>query len=231
MSSSLMCARGLMKASMPSTHAIPPWSINANSLTRAPRSTQNHNPAVCCMIPQGLGLDMPAGPVQANIPGPPLMVPTVKESHCEMFQKTKEKCCTELTSLSTVTSSASSIHQKALSAYPKCPQYGYYHSQGNCPAHSKECYRCSGQSTLQLHAKEDPRDHSKEAQPSPLEMQAHHPSEDIISLAAGTRLATCPLLQLLAECLPTAAHTAPTILTTDVTRDPPPSTTTRTILR
>ena len=65
------------------------------------------------------------------------------ESHCEKLQKAKENCHAELTSLSAVTSSASCIHQDALSAYPKCPQCCYYHSPGNCPACGKECYRCS----------------------------------------------------------------------------------------
>ena len=63
------------------------------------------------------------------------------ESLSEMFQKTKEKGCLELTSLTAVTSSASSIHQDAPSAYPQCHQCGYYHSSSNCPAHGQECCR------------------------------------------------------------------------------------------
>ena len=57
-------------------------------------------------------------------------------SCCKMFQKAKEKGYAELTSLSAVTSSASSIHQDALSASPRCPQCSYYHSPDNCPSHS-----------------------------------------------------------------------------------------------
>ena len=68
--------------------------------------------------------------------------------------------------------------------------------------------------------------YTKEAEPTPLAMQAHHPNDDATSPAAGARLATPPdaLPTSTAECLPTA----PTILTTTgITRDLHPSATTR----
>ena len=66
----------------------------------------------------------------------------------KMFQKAKEKGHAELTSLSTATSSASSIHKDALLAYLKCPQCGYCHSPSNCLAHGQECNKCGGQNHI-----------------------------------------------------------------------------------
>ena len=111
------------------------------------------------------------------------------ESHCEMFQKAKEKGHAELTSLSAVTSSASSVYQDALSAYPKCLQCGYYHSPSNGQPATRGATDVAVKTTSQPCAKEDPRDHPKEAEPSLPEMQAHLPGEDATP-AASTSLTT-----------------------------------------
>ena len=60
--------------------------------------------------------------------------------------------------------------------------------------------------TSQPYARENPKDHPKEAEPSLPEMQAHHPNENTTSPAAGARLAAHPDHPPAdtAECLPTA---------------------------
>ena len=50
--------------------------------------------------------------------------PCIK-SWCGQYQKAEEKGQAHVTSLSLVTSSASSIHQDALTAYPRCTKCGY----------------------------------------------------------------------------------------------------------
>ena len=199
MTSSQMCDRGPTKASMPSTCTSPPWSTNTNSPTKTPRG---HPKSWSC----GMQYDtLRPGTGYAS------------RTCCKMFQKAKKKGHAELTSLTTVTSSVSSsvssIHQDALSTYPKCSQCGYYHPPVNCPADVAAII------TLHPYAEQDPRDHPEEAKPSLLEMQAHHPDEDATSLAVGTRPATpsdsppTGTVEHLLAVPPTAVPAAPAILT------------------
>ena len=50
-----------------------------------------------------------------------------KKSWCEQFQKAKEKGWADLTTITVVTSSASSIHADSLTTYPHCNKCGYSH--------------------------------------------------------------------------------------------------------
>ena len=63
-------------------------------------------------------------------------------AYCQLLKsQCKEKDQADLTSLLALTSSASSIHQDALTTLPKCPKYGYSHPH-KCPAYGKECFNC-----------------------------------------------------------------------------------------
>ena len=83
-----------------------------------------------------------------------------------MFQKAKEKGHEEFTFLSAMTSSASSIGQDALLAYPKCPQCNYYHSPGNCLANGRSAIDAVATTTSLPYAKEDCIDHPMVVEPS-----------------------------------------------------------------
>ena len=53
------------------------------------------------------------------------------ESHYEQYQKAKEKGQTDLTSITTTTSTALSIHADTLSTFPQCSKCGYSHPLAN----------------------------------------------------------------------------------------------------
>ena len=149
------------------------------------------------------------------------------ESCCEMFQKSKENDPTELTSLSTVNSSAFSLHQDSLLAYPTFCQCSYYQPPVTVQPIVRSATDVAVGTTSQPCSEEDPSNHPKEAEPSLPEMQAHHPSED----ATLESVATAPLnapptgaTGSLPTVLPTAIHTDSTIITMlDATGDPHPS--------
>ena len=127
-------ARGPMEASMPSTHASP------TLINQCKFSNQNTREMFKIMVLQHAvwyhdAWDWLCQQDQSQLTYQTLFLQCqFLEFHCELYQKAKEKGHAEFTSLSTVTSSA----------YPKCPQCGYYHSPGNCMMHGKECYRCHG---------------------------------------------------------------------------------------
>ena len=56
---------------------------------------------------------------------------------CKQYQKDKENGWAELTSLSTVTSLASSIHQDAIMTFPKCSNCGYSQHQASAQLMTK----------------------------------------------------------------------------------------------
>ena len=58
------------------------------------------------------------------------------KSRCKQYQKAKEKGRTVLTMLTAVLI----MHEDILTVHSKC---GYSHPHNNCPAYSKECYKCN----------------------------------------------------------------------------------------
>ena len=66
------------------------------------------------------------------------------EQCCEQFQKAQARGRAELTTLSAVTATTSSIHQDVISINHQCGKCGHKHPRGNCPAAGKECYNCHG---------------------------------------------------------------------------------------
>ena len=66
------------------------------------------------------------------------------EQCCEQFQKAQARGRAELTTLSAVTATTSSIHQDAISINHQCGKCGHKHPRHNCPAAGKECYNCHG---------------------------------------------------------------------------------------
>ena len=66
----------------------------------------------------------------------------LQESAASSSQKAKERGLADLTFLTTVTSSASSIHTDALSTFPRCAKCGYSQPPNKCSPQVKECYNC-----------------------------------------------------------------------------------------
>ena len=64
------------------------------------------------------------------------------ESNCKQFQKAKEKGQADLTSITAVTSTVSSVHVDALNAYPCCNKCGYSHPPTKCLTKGQTCYNC-----------------------------------------------------------------------------------------
>ena len=63
------------------------------------------------------------------------------------FKKTQIKGRVELTTITAGFSVTSSIHHNKVTTHPrqsKCPQCGYSHPKGNCPASGQQCFYCSG---------------------------------------------------------------------------------------
>ena len=65
-------------------------------------------------------------------------------SSCEQYQKAEEREWADLTSITAVTSSASSIHADALITFPWRKTCGYFHPINKCPAKGQTCYACGG---------------------------------------------------------------------------------------
>ena len=66
------------------------------------------------------------------------------ESRCKQCQEAKEKGWADLTSITAVTSSASSIHADALTTFAHCNTCGYSHPVNKCPAKGQTCYAWGG---------------------------------------------------------------------------------------
>ena len=66
------------------------------------------------------------------------------EQHCEQFQKAQARGRAELTTLSAVTATTSSIHQDVISINHQCGKCEHKHPRGNRPVAGKECYNCHG---------------------------------------------------------------------------------------
>ena len=68
----------------------------------------------------------------------------VLESSCKQYQKAMNWGRADLTSISTATASASSVHNDAPTSQAYCNKCSYTHPPNKCSAYGQQCYTCGG---------------------------------------------------------------------------------------
>ena len=150
------------------------------------------------------------------------------EACCKQYQKAKEKGWADITSITAVTTTASSIHTDALSTFPWCTKCGYFHPLTNVWLWNKSAIHvAAGITTPPCDNAKRPRDHPTrtEAQrdvadcpettgPGTTKTTGAHPADPPADACTATHQAIAP---------PTVP--LPTSLTDPIVNAPPSNTT------
>ena len=97
----------------------------------------------CDTMRQGTGSGSktsPSSPTRLFFPTASCLSPTASSS-----KKLKRRGQTDLTFLTAVTSTASSIHTNSISTFPRYDTCNHSHPPNKCSAQGKECFNCGSQ--------------------------------------------------------------------------------------